>query len=707
MFQNSSPVAVTSPNPVPTSPIANPNGDRTSSSISNQNNVTQDPHPLLHFPTTLPSIHMHHTKFIRELKEAIKIWDAKSPPNSYYDHPSNYFRIYKDLKGVVRIIMHGQGDLKGQSRIVDIDQFFEWIRQRNQNATTTSPTTTSVTPAVPPNSQSGPSSTSTPSSNAQQQKATYPKAIPSTSLKANVQSQASSSSSSLSATIPPPLRRPEFLERGVSSSSKQTSTTLSSSSKQNQGTVHQIATPSAPPPLQTGSSSSSQIPNSVPQESPSNPLGRPLPTSSTVPPANSASVPKTPIRQVSSTTTMINGSPRSAKQADKRTLASHILFGLGKRRRNSETGPTAVSTEPQPKRHNNNTQQASGHQVVAKDIVGHSAAGYTVSQATPAVQKPNVPNGTSSLSSLSQQPFQPYYRAHVGPSASYTVDQATSVVQKPNVPVGASTVSSYFQQPHQPYYRANVGPSASYTVGQATPAVQNPNVPDGASTTTSSLQQPLTVPRETQQISQTLPASSNDQQQPVNVIIPSTSKVAAAVKAPEVSKTSTLQDASTVPLATSTVIQVPTLPSPAVSVPVPSPLVSKETTQPVASTILEQFQPSTPAKLQFTFISGSGLGPSAVQTPQKNQPLFLPSPVSSPGMDTNGDVNISRTQSANLVNRIPDQPKFPRSAKRKKNYAFVLAPRRPPYLVKYFQLEKEKIGMRSSLSKAVAGEEGV
>ena len=564
--------------------MANPDSDPTL--VLNQN-TTHGPYPLTHIPTTLPSIHMHHTQFIRELREAIKNWDAKVLPNSYFDHPSNYFRIYKDLKGAVRIIMRGQGHLQGHSQVVEVDQFCDWIRHRNS---------TSVTPAVPANSQTGPSSTSTPSNAQKAIPSTNYKAIPSTALKANV--QATSSSQLLQSTTP---HRPGYSEPGASSY-KQTSSTMS----HNQGIDYGIVTSSAPP--QTGSSAPQiQFPTSI-------------------------SVPKTPIRELP---TIVNGVPRSAKQADKKSLASHILFGLGKRPRETEMSPTA-STEPQPKRH---TQQASG-QVVA-----------------------------------------------------------------------------------------GVSPSANYTVGQATPAVQKPNVPNGASTASSSLQQPEefippTFPRETQQISQALSASSSvqqqpgGQQQPVNVTldVPSTSKVAAAIEEPEVSKM--LQDASIVPLATSsTVVQESTLPSPvplAVPVPVPSLLESEKITQPVASTILEQPQPSTPAKLQLSFTGVPALGMSA-QLPQKNQPLFLPSPVSSPGMDASDDVGISGTQSANVASRSCDLRKFSSSAKRK-NHAFVLAPRRPPYLVKYFQLEKQKLSRaflkkritsRSSLSKSVAGEEGV
>ena len=475
--------------------------------------------------------------------------------------------------------------------------------------------------------------------------------------------------------------------------------------------IHHIATPSTS--LQNGSSAS-QIRVSVPPLSQSVPLNRPPPPSTgTIP--YSAAVPKTPIRQLP--TTIINGSPRSAKQADKKSLASHILFGLGKRRREPETVSTVSSSiEPQPKRQN--TQQSNG--LVMVDAGPPAATSYFVrGQATPAVQKPNVPNGLSTASSSLQQPLQqdsiPSTMPHETQQISPSLSASSGLVMADGGPPAAT---SYFVR------------------GQAIPAVQKPNVPNGVSTASSSLQQPLqqysippTMPRETQQISPSLSASSGDQQQPVsqqqpvNVAIPSTSKVAAAVTVPEVSKIYSVQNASTVPHASSTVVQASTLPSPVhldVPVPVPSPLGSKETTQPVASTILEQPQPSTPAKLQFSFIGsglgpitqppqknqqfsfiGSGLGPIS-QSPQKNQPpLFLPSPVSSPDVDAkDDDVSMSGPQQlANVISGLR------RSAKRK-NHAFVLAPRRPPYLVKYFQLEKQKIGKRS-LSKSVAGEEGV
>ena len=602
----------TSPNLVSTNSTADhSNGDPTL--VLNQN-ATHCSHPLSHVPITLPSIHMHHTKFIRELREAIKNWDAKAPPNSYFDHPSSYFRIYKDLKGAVCIIMHGQGHLKGHSQVVEVDQFCDWIRNRN--------TTTSATTAVPANSQTGPSSTSTPSNAQKAIPSTIHKAIPSTALKANVQAQVSSSSSQLLQSATP--HRPGYPEPGTSSS-KQNFSAMSSSAH-NQGIGRLKATPSSVSQVQLPTS------YSVLQVPLSNPLGRPLSTAQT---PSSASTPKTPIRQIS---TVANGLPRSAKQADKKSLASHILFGLGKRRKETETSSTA-SAEPPLKRHN--TQQASS-QVVA-----------------------------------------------------------------------------------------HVSPSVSFTVGHATPAVQNPNVPNEASTG-SFLQQPLqqdlippTTPRETQQISQALPGNKPggqpqlvDQQQPVgqqqslNVTldVSSTSKAAATVEVPEVSKSPSLQSASTVPFAaSSTAVQVSPVPSPihlALPLSVPSLLESEKITQPVASTVLEQPQPSTPAKLQFSFTGVLGPGSNA-QMPQKNQPLFLPSPVSSPGANAN-DISISGSQSANVGSRICDLRKFSSSTKRK-NHAFVLAPRRPPYLVKYFQLDnqRKRITSKSFLSKSVAGEEGV
>ena len=529
-------MAVTSPNPVPTSPIAIPKGDRVS--VLNRN-VTHGPHPLSHVPTT-------------------------GNPNGLQSAQ------YSQQPDMQNSSTYSQGPL------------------RHKITNTTSQLATVLGPVA----------------------VTSPNPV-STNPIADLKSDYTSVLNQNTTRSLHPLSHDP--------------TTLPSIHKNHTKSVLQISTPSAPP--QTGTSAS-QIPISVPQLSRSTPLSQPLSPSTVLTPY-STSIPRTPIRQIS---TVVNDSPRSAKQADKQSLASHVLYGLGKRRRETETGPTA-STELQPKR------QASGKV-------------------------------------------------------------------------------------------ADIDPSASYTVGQATPAVQKPNIPNGASTASSSLQQPLTMPSETQQRSQPLSASSgNHQQQPVNVTIPSAIKFAAAV--PEVSEMSSLQDASTVPLASSTVVQVSMLPSPvhlAGPVPVPSLLGSREITQPVAPTTLEQPQPSTPAGLQFSSTGGPGFGPSA-QTPQKNQPLFLPSPVSSPGIDVNDDVSISGTQSAYVASRICNLRKFSRSAKRKnyafvlvprrhlrkvsrsakrKIYAFVLAPRRPPYLVKYFQLEKQKIGKRitsrSSLSKSVAGE---
>ena len=504
---------------------------------------------------------MNHTQYTRELREAIKNWDVRAPPNSYFDHPSNYFRVHKDLEGTVRIIIHGQGPIQGHSEVVNIDQFCDWIRKRNS--------TSSVTPAVPTNPQTSPTSISTPSNAQKSIPPTIHKAIPPTYLKANVQVTSSSSQLSQSAT-----HRPGYPEPSARQSFSM------SSSKHIQGIA--IATPSAPP--QNGSSAfQNQLSSStsVPQLPPSS---RPLPPTTAQTPSSSASVPKTPIRQLS---TIVNGVSRSAKQADKKSLASHILFGLGKRSREIETSPTA-STEPQLKRR-------------------------TLVSTPPSLVPSAVPVSVPSLLE----------------SGKITQPVASTILEQP-----------------QPSTSAKLVPSAV----------------------------PVSVPSLLESGKITQPVASTILEQPQ----PSTS-------------------ANPVPSA--------------LPVSVPPLHESEEITQPIASTILEQPQPSTPAKLQLSSTGVPELGTST-QILQKNQPLFLPSPVSSPGMDANDDVGMSGTQSANVASRSCDLPKLSGSARRK-NYAFVLAPRRPPYLVKYFQLKKQKAflkrGMtsRSSLSKSVAGEEGV
>ena len=661
-------MAVASPDPISTNPIANPNnGDR--ASLSNQN-ATYASYSLSHEPTTLPSIHMNHIRFIHEFKEAIKNWDAKVPPNSYFDHPSNYFRVYKDLNGVTRIIMRGQGHLQGQSQIVDIDEFCDWIRHRN--------TSTSAAPAVPANPQAGASSSTSTPSNAQKAiPSTIHKAIPSTAVKANVQATSSATP-----------HRPGCPEPGASFSN-QTSSTMSSSTE-NQGIARQMAMPSAPP--QTESSSfQTQLSTSIS-------VGQ----SSLAQTPSSASVSKTPSRRL---LTIVNGVPRSAEQANKKFLASHILFGLGKRRRETETSP-AASTEPQPKRHH--AQQQAPGQIVA----GVSPfVSYTVGQATPTVQKPNLPNGASS--SL-QRPFQHNFIPFIPPmipGETQQISQTSSAslgdrqrpanvtlefpsTSKAATAVEVLEVSKTPDDQQQPVNATLEVPSAI----KAAAAVEVPEV----SKTPGNQQQPLNVTLEVPSTSKAAAAievpelsiTPGNQQQPVNVTlgVPSTSKVGAAVDIPEVSKSSlSLQDARIVPLATSsTVVQMSTLPSSAplaVPVPVPPLLESGKIPESIASTVLKQPQAITPAKLQLSFTGVPALGTSA-EMPQKNQPLFLPSPVSSPGMDANDDdVSIPGTRSANVASRSFDLRKFSSSAKRK-NHAFVMVPRRPPYLVKYFQLKK-------------------
>jgi len=171
------------------------------------------------------------------------------------------------------------------------------------------------------------------------------------------------------------------------------------------------------------------------------------------------------------------------------------------------------------------------------------------------------------------------------------------------------------------------------------------------------------------------------------------------------------QSAPSVPLATSSVIvQTSTRPSP---VPLtlsslPPPVVNENTVQPVATSKLPQS--SAPAELQRSFI---GVPSSASQ----KQPLFLPSPESSPGMEANDDISIFRTQSGNKVTRSLNLGKSSSSVNKGKNRAYVLVPSRPEYLVKYWQLKKKKrsrallkgnmMTSRSSVSTSVAGEEGV
>ena len=586
-------------------------------------------------PTTLPSMNMSYTQFIRELREAVENWEVRVPPNSYVDHPSNHFRVHKDLKGVTHIIVFGHG----QSRVTDLDQFCDWIKSRN--------TTTSVTPAVPEISQTGSSSKAqkaTLSTAREANPSTAHKVIPSTLHSASVQT--TSSISQLQLATP---HRPDYLQPG-SSSSKQTAPTMSPSMP-NQGIAslnRQMAMSFASSP--PGSSTSMSVPH----------LNQPPLPSAQAP--SFVSIPKTPSRQLS---TIVNGVPRSAQQADKKSLASHILFGLGKRPREPNTSPSAL-TEPQSKRH-------------AQGPTGQVGVG-------------------------------------VSPSASHIVGQAS---RNPNVPV------------------------------QITPY--------GASITSSSLQQspqyvftPPTIPQETHQISSQALAVAC-QQQLVNAALemPSTSRVAEVLQVSDHQTPLSLQDANIVssdprqeiisddrpvtspghyvPLATS-----PTLPSPvplAVPVVVSSELsseVNEKTTQPVASSAVKQPQPDTSTKLQYSFTGVPTPSRTSPQTPQKNQPLFLPSPASSPGIVENDDTSapekpqsfdphkssssVGRKNRAYvLARRSFYLLKSPGSVKRKKNRPYVLVPPRPPYLVKYLSRAslKKRMTSRSSVSTSVAGEEGV
>lgn len=478
------------------------------------------------------------------------------------------------------------------------------------------------------------------------------KAIPSTvhnAIPSSVRKGIAQPTSSLSwfQSTTPEVHRPEDLQPR---SSKQTPSTMPTSIH-NQGSVFltpRITTPST----SQNATSTLQLPLSTPS------------TSAT----SRAPGPETPSRHMSTTT---NGALRSVKQANKKFLASHILFGLGKRRREPDAGLTAL-TEPNSKRH---AQQAPGQVGVG-----------------------------------------------VSPPASCSVGQATQTVQKSNEPLQL--------------------------------------IPTGTLAVSSSWQQPLHLT--TQQTSRASPTSPGDQQQLVHDI-PSTSKAApvASTEIPEASKILSdvtplsLHDASIVqatslsgvqpnsqpdiisgdhpvissvlqPLATTSAIaQIATPPSP---VPLTAPVavtsllssgIIENTTQPVPSSSLQQLpQPEVLAKLQHSFISPvpSPLATSA----QIHQPLFLPSPQSSPGIGANDDISISGAQSENVTSPSSDGFDLPRSSSsvKRKNRAYVLVPPRPAYLVKYYsQLEKQRMSRaslkrirmtsRSSVSTSVAGEEGV
>jgi hypothetical protein len=708
-----------STNPTAINTQINLNDDRP----SNQN-ATPAPHPTL-MPTTLPSMNMHYTQFIRELRQAIEHWEVEVPPNSYVDHPSNYFRVHKDVKGVTRIIIP-------PGRVTDLDQFCDWIRRRN--------VTTSVTSAVPANSRVGPSSVS----NAQKAiPSTVPKGIPSTVHKANV--QPTSSIHQFPSATP---HRPEHPQPGTTSF-KQTPSTMSMS-MHNQGTgpsKHQIATLST---SRTGSSTSQiqlSTPSiSVPQPSP---LGPSLPPSM-APTPSSVSVPKTPSRYLC---TIVNGVPRSVKQADKKFLASHILFGLGKRSREPDTSPTAL-TEPQLKRH---TSQATG-QVEAG--VSPSAS-YTVGHAAQAAQKLNVPvqitpYEASTASFSSQQPPQ-----HV--STSPTISQETRQISQASSSMSSSDrqelVNAALATVVQRSTLPSPGPltvpvaisselSSGVTQPVASTVVQTSTLPSLGSLTvpvaiSSELSSEVTQPVASTVVSLgplTVPVAisselSSEVTQPVASTVAQTSTLPSLgpLTVP-VALSSELSSEATQPVA-STVVQTSTLPSLGpLTVPVAiSSELSSEATQPVASSALKQPQPQIPAKLQQSFASVPSPFRTSAQIPQKNQPLFLPSPVSSPGLDENDDIGIRGARLADVARGSFDLPKSSSSVKnrayvlvrrdsnllkssssaKRKNYAFVLAPPRPPYLVKYLELKmsralkKKRMTSRSSVSTSVAGEEGV
>ena len=712
----------------------------------------------------MPSTRLNPTQYIREFKEIVKIWEVEVPPNSYFDH-ANTFRVIKDANGVTRIaIFHNNQSHLWAS---DFDSFCDiWVRHStSQNVSRNSQSESSSTQTQSAKSMGMHTQGAIPSNIQKTVPSTVPRGIPSTAHKANVQTTASFQSAtprrpeypqpsskqstpmstsmpsrgnglthqatpSTSATQPTststsmPNRGNSLTHQALSSASQATSSTSAiqptptSTSMPNRGNAltHQAmpsATPLAsatqPTPMSTstpklGNASTHQAMSSASQTTPlaSATQPTPMPTSTPelgnalthqampstsqtpatqppiwtgfIPPSilktpSSVSVSQTPSRQVS---TIANDVTRSAKQADKRFLASHILFGLGKRAREPDSSSTA--TEPQAKRY----VKQFGTSVIL-------SANYPNGQATQAVQKRDVPlqtipGGSSAVSDSLQQP----------PQHTVMISQELRQTSQASAPASSSD---------QQQQLVNIAPQISSEIpstGQAVAAAST-EIPDAS--TTFSDKTPLNLQNTSivqgEQAVQIPIAQSDSQQENFTDDLP----VTCSVLQP--------QSAASVPLVTSsTITQTSTRPSPvpltpslAVS-PLPPLVVDENTAQPVATLKIPQF--SVPAEL-----------PSPVS---QKQPLFLPSPVSSPGLDANDDISIPGAQSENMVTRSFNQPKSSGSANRGKNRAYILVPPRPEYLVKYWQLKKQKrsralleknvMASRSSVSTD-AGEEGV
>ena len=390
----------------------------------------------------------------------------------------------------------------------------------------------------------------------------------------------------------------------------------------------------------------------------------------------SVPIPQTPGRQLS---TIVNSVSRSAKQADKKFLASHILFGLGKRPREVDTGPTVLN-EPQAKRH---AQQATSQ--VGAGV--SSLASYTDGQANQTVQKTNVPREITPIGAIAASSM---------PQPQPINDVPSTTLQETRE---VSPISSRDQQQlvnvTLPVSRDSI--SGSTEISKAFSEKTPLSVQDVSIVQTALLGD----------LNMLAPVVESDLQQE---IISDDRSVASGSSVPQPAA------AASIPLATpSAIVQTSILPSPVpLTVPVEiSPVLSLEvnenTTQPIAACTPKQPpQPNT----QHSFIGV----PSSLAS-QKQQPLFLPSPVSSPGVDGNDD-SIFGAQLANVDSQSFNLHKSSSSAKRK-NRAYVLAPPRPKYVtkhLKYLQLEKrmshasrKRIRMTSgsSVSTPVTGEEGV
>ena len=553
-------------------------------------------------------------------------------------------------------------------------------------------------------------------------------------------------------------------------------------------------------------------------------LSPPSTSATQLPPSSiswaSPSVSETPSRQLS---TIVNGVPRFAKQADKKFLASHILFGLGKRSREPDMSPTAL-TVPKPKR-----------QETGEVGVGVSpSASYKVGQADQAVQQPNAPlqktrSGPLAISSQQQCPYPAYAISNNATKVSgSSLDQqwlaafSTSKAATTEIPKVSKVFSGQMPSslpetgtvqatlPDKPHIQVPLQDDSQQkitsddrpvTSDSFVPHKEKVQVPLPASQAASQREivlndhpvtsapphkQDMRVPLLVTQADSQREIISEDRPVTSHLSVPhkqnlqvSPSQVESDFRQEIFSDERPVASDSSVPLAIPTA-QASTPPAPVLltkPVAVSSLLSPENITQPIAPPILEQLpHPNTLGKTQRSFIDVTSPVPSplvlmastSVQTPQEIQPLFLPSPLSSSGLDVNDDISISRAQSPVMASAsfdlgqssspskrknlayvlspavVPASQRLHKSSslgkrknrayvlapfvasarfnvgkssspsKWKKNRAYVMVPPPPTFLVKYLQLEKPRASWKrirltpwSSVSTSVAVEEGV